>query len=204
MGNDYSNEYNRGERIEEEEKDIQRLEKDIDKMWDNPFYSVEECVNANTALELKRDNLESLKAMDEAEKKFSKNINLDNYRNDDGTFNIYRTKRPLNIGSGERSYKLSNKAHHEGIAIGNGENFLYSDYGVEDGQLNVRFWDEKEKKENWSEIEQVGKSNISNDEVKNELFGKKSEKWVNPNDYNLVLQNCQDYAKEKIKNLTKK
>ena len=44
------------------------------------------------------EHTEKLKDMNLKEEKFS-NINLDEYRNSDGTFNSYKVKRPLNCPS---------------------------------------------------------------------------------------------------------
>lgn len=44
--------------------------------------------------------LKDKKKMDEEEKNFTKNINLDEYRNSDGTFNVYKAKRSLKGGKG--------------------------------------------------------------------------------------------------------
>ena len=130
---------------------------------------------------------------------------MNDYRNNDGTFNVYKTERPLNTKNGEESYKLSKRIHHEGIAIGNGKKMLFSDYGVKDKpNISVRFWDSKEKIEKWEKIEQIGKSNSSNEDVKKIFFGKKSENWINPKDYNFCCHNCKDYSKEKIEELKKK
>ena len=137
--------------------------------------------------------------MDEEEKNFTKNINLDEYRNSDGTFNVYKVKRSLKGGKG--ADKIIKKLHHEGVAIGNDKKKFFTDYGVGEKDLEVRFWDDKEEKDNWDKIEKVGTSKISNDEVKDILFGESSEKWTNSDDYKLIKHNCQDYSKEKISQL---
>ncbi len=203
MGKDNSKGYNREERIKNEEAKCKRLGKDIDDMWKDPMFSVEECVNAGKVYCQMLDRINSLKEMNKSEKKFSEKINLNDYRNNDGTFNIYKTKRPLNTKNGEKSYKLSKGAHHEGIAIGNEKNILFSDYGVKDNHLAVRFWDSKENKDKWSVVEKVGVSNASDKEIMDIFFGEKSENWINPNNYNLLLHNCQDYSKEIINQLIK-
>lgn len=199
MGDENSKVYNRSEKIFNEENKSARLDKDIEKMWNSPYFSVEECVHAHMAKSMMDDRIKSLKQMNEKENSFSENIDLDKYRNSDGTFNVYKTSRPLNCPYGEKSYKMSKGAHHEGMAIGNGKNILYSDYGVNENNLGVRFWDGKENKENWAKIEKVGETKASDNDVKNIFFGEKSDRWVNPKDYNLVFHNCQDYSKEKIR-----
>ncbi len=195
--------YDRKKRIKNEENKSEKIQEDFYKMLEDPRFSLEECYHA-AILKGNYDNkLNSLKQMDETEDKFSKNINLNDYRNNDGTFNIYKTKRPLNCKVGEQLNNLSKKAHHEGIAIGNEKNILFSDYGVKDNHLAVRFWDSKENKDKWSVVEKVGVSNASDKEIMDIFFGEKSENWINPNNYNLLLHNCQDYSKEIINQLIK-
>lgn len=106
------------------------------------------------------DDIQSLYQMEDNEEKFRNNINLDDYRNEDGIFNVYKVERPLNFR--EKWEKLDDKnrkIHHEGLAIGNGKKMFYSDYGVKEGDLKLRFWDGKENKENWKRNTMVGKSN---------------------------------------------
>ena len=204
MGDDNSKTYNRNEKIFNEENKSARLEKDIDKMWSDPRFSFEECVHANIAKNIMDDKIKSLKRLNEKENNFTKNIDLNKYRNDDGTFTIYKTSRPLNSSNGEQLYEMSKKLHHEGMAIGNGKNLIYSDYGVNENNSSVRFWDSNENKENWADTKIVGKTNASDNEVKEIFFGEKSEKWEDPKDYNFVFHNCQDYAKEKINDFKRK
>ena len=104
-----SNRYNRNEVIANKQKKLGKLDKDIAKMWQSPWFDVEECVNAEKVSSMKRDEINSLKKMNEAENNFNKNFNLNDYRNKDGSFNVYQTKRPLNNNSGEGSYNNSSK-----------------------------------------------------------------------------------------------
>ena len=155
-------------------------------------------------IEKKEVDVRSLIQMEVNEEKFCKNVNLDDYRNEDGTFNVYRVERPLNFkDKGEKLDDKNRKLHHEGVAIGNGKNMFYSDYGVKEGDLKLRFWDSKENKEDWKRTTMVGKSNCSNYEVKEILVGEKSENWRNPNGYTKIFNNCQHYTNKKIKELTK-
>ena len=195
------NPYNRNKVIANKQKNLGKLNKDIDKMWKSPWFDVEECMNVQKFSSKQRDEINSLKKMNEAENNFNKNINLDDYRNRDGSFNVYQTKRPLNNYSGEGSYNNSSKLFHEGMAIGNGQKMLYSDYGVKEGNLNVRFWDSNQPKDQWRDTKMVGKSYASNNQVKNAFFGPNSEKWTNPNDYSLLFHNCQDYSNQMRNNL---
>ena len=126
--------------------------------------------------------------MNESERNFCKNINLNKYRNDDGTFNIYKVERPLNGKGGENAYKIKRKIHHECMAIGNEKNLLYFDYGTkEKGSLDFRIWDSKDKVDNWKGIKKVGTSNASDDDVKNILYGEESDEWTDHNDYNIFF-----------------
>ncbi len=43
------------------------------------------------------DDIQSLYQMEDNEEKFRNNINLDDYRNEDGIFNVYKVERPLNF-----------------------------------------------------------------------------------------------------------
>jgi Zn ribbon nucleic-acid-binding protein len=199
MGEDNSKGYDRQERINDLEKKSNRIGNDIDKMWDDPRFSFEECIHAGFAQRQVDDHIKSLKQMNKLDKNFKENINLNDYRNPDGSFNVYKAEIPLEMLGGEKGYKMLKILHHEGFAIGNGEKMLFCEYGITDDNLELRIWDSEEKKEDWVKIEQVGKSYASNEDVYNILFGENSEKWVNPHDYNLLSHNCQIYAKQKIK-----
>ena len=83
-GEDSKEEYKREEIIKNKEEKIKNLDKGRDEMWNDPFFSFEECVHAGIARDIMTDEVNSLKQMDKAEENFSKNINLDDYRNDDG------------------------------------------------------------------------------------------------------------------------
>ena len=74
MGNDNSEGYNREERIKNEEAKCKRLKKDIDDMWKDPMFSVEEWVNAGKVYSEMTDRLKSLKEMNKSEKNFLKKL----------------------------------------------------------------------------------------------------------------------------------
>lgn len=200
MGNDNSGQYNRNESIQKLENKSHELEKDIDKMWQDPIFSVEECVNAQKVQGNIDTKVKSLKAMNEYEKKFSQ-INLDEYRNKNGNFNVYALQRPLNNSSSNKSGTMSSKLFHGGVAIGNGQKMIYTDYGVGEGNSAVRFWDSNENKDNFQKINKIGESTLSNHQIKNTLFGKESENWSSPNSYSLIGHNCQNYQNQIIKDL---
>ena len=63
--------------------------------------------------------------MKEIEVNFDKNINLDEYRNKDGSLFIYKSERALDITGGEASNSIIKAMHHEGVAIGNDKKVLY-------------------------------------------------------------------------------
>ena len=195
MGNDNQKEYDRNESIKKLEKKSEKLEKDIDEMWKDPMFSFEECIHAQTAKEIMDDQVKSLNEMNESEKKFSK-INLDEYRNKNGNFDVYEVKRPLNISSSRQSSTMSSKFFHEGFAFGNEQKKIFTDYGVGEGNSAIRFWDSSENKDNFIKMTKVGESTLSNNKVKDSLFGKKSENWSSPNSYSIIGHNCQDYAKQ--------
>ena len=197
--NTNSNKYDRNETI----RNLEQKRNDIDDLWDDPRFDLEECVHAGTASNMIREHIEKLKDMNLKEEKFS-NIYLDEYRNSDGSFNVYKVKRPLNCPSGNWLFRSSPKLFHQGVGIGKEGKIIFSDYGTAKENSDVRIWIYTEGKDNWADIEKVGTSNASNEEVKDIFFGKNSEKWVNHNDYNLFLHNCQKYANEKIEELIKK
>jgi len=199
MGNE-NLEYNRDERIKNLEKRSDELRTETLNMYNDKKYTTQNILDSWDKKNKIDNSIKRLKKMDENEKNFDKNINLDEYRNSDGTFNVYKAKRSLNGGKGVD--KIIKKLHHEGVAIGNDKKKFYTDYGVGEGDLEVRFWDEKENKDNWDKIEKVGTSKASDKEVKDILFGKSSEEWTNKDDYHLIKRNCQDYSNEKINQLT--
>ena len=199
MGNE-GYKYNRNERIQNLEKRRDELTTETLNMYHDNKSTTSEILKSWEKKDKIEDDIRRLKIMDEKEKNFTKNINLDEYRNRDGTFNVYKTKRSFKGGIGED--KIIKKLHHEGIAIGNDKKKFFTDYGVGEGDLEVRFWDDKEEKDNWDKIEKVGTSEVSNDGVKDILFGQSSEKWTNHDDYKTLKHNCQDYSKEKITQLT--
>jgi len=194
-------EYNREEKIKDLEQISNKLRDDTLKMYEDKKCSTSDILKSWDKKDKIDDDIKRLKSIDEIEKNFSKNINLEEYKNKDGTFNIYKAKRALNTKGGKGSQKLIKKLHHEGIAIGNEQKKFFSDYGVGEGDLEVRFWDNKEKKDEWEKIEKVGTCKASENDIKKVLFGESSEKWTNPKDYALTHHNCQHYAKEKISEL---
>ena len=151
-----------------------------------------------------KDKIKRLKEMDNIEKNFEKNINLDEYRNPDGTFNIYKCERALDFKGGEASNNVFKKLHHEGVAIGNDKKMFFTDYGTKKEYLDVRFWDSAENKDKWKKIKKVGTSNATSEDVKGILFGEKSENWNDHDDYKTFKHNCKHYAKEKINELINK
>ena len=198
MGAENSSGYNREEKIKKLEKKSNEIRDYTLNMYNEPKHSTSEILDSWKKKDKIDEDINRLKKMNETEKNFSKNINFNDYRNSDGTFNVYKTKRSLNYPTGEASGKVVKILHHEGIAIGNGKKMFYSDYGVGEGDLEVRFWDGDEEKDKWKKIEKVRTSKASDDKVKEILFGEKSEKWTNRDDYKLLKHNCQDYSKEKI------
>ena len=126
---------------------------------------------------------------------------MNDYRNKDGTFNVYRLERSLNGTSGDALYKTTKFIHHRGVGIGNEKNKLYFDYGVGEGNLDFRVWDSKENKDNWQKIKNVGTSNASDDNVMEIFYGQKSDEWTDHNDYRRLSHNCIHFANEKIKEL---
>lgn len=186
----------------EEQKQKEKIE-DLDRMYKDPRSTCRQRLQVYDELDKMEKNLKIFHQMNINENKFNKDINLNDYRNDDGTFTVYKVERPLDFKFGKEANKAKEKLHHEGLAFGNKKNKFYTDYGVQDENVNVRFWDSKEDKENWEKIKEVGKSNASDNDIKEILFRNNIEKWYDPDGYSLIFHNCQDYSKEKIKELTK-
>ncbi len=90
---------------------IKALEQRRDQLYHDALFkpSISDRLNSWDEKFKVDDEIKRLKLMDEKEKKFEKNINLDDYKNSDGTFNIYKTKRSLNVKGGETSQKLIKK-----------------------------------------------------------------------------------------------
>ena len=92
--------YNRNQVIANKQKELRKINKELgnynykgnlDKMWESPYVDYDECVNFGKHGEKGhkiRSDINSLKRMNEAENNFNQNINLDDYRNKDGSFNV--------------------------------------------------------------------------------------------------------------------
>ena len=204
--------YNRNQVIANKQQQLgklyQQYDDNLNKMWQSPWVDYDECANFskrreyNPETERMKSDINSLKRMNEAENNFNKNINLNDYRNEDGSFNVYEVKRPLNCPSGGSSFKSgSSKAFHQGVGIGNEQRMVYSDYGVNDRNLDVRFWGSNQPRDQWKDSKKVGTSFASNDQVKDIFFGPKSEEWTNHDNYGLLSHNCQHYTQHMRNNL---
>lgn len=157
-------------------------------------------------LHLLSQRISCSKKLKKIAEKFS-NINLNDYRYSNGTFSVYKTERLLSLPRpiGASSYKVTKGfAHHEGVAIGNELNMLFSDYGVGEDNLEIRFWSSKEPKDNWQKINYEGISRASNDYIVKLFFGEHCKEWVAPLEYNPFYHNCQHYAQKKISLLLEK
>ena len=167
MGNANSNEYDRNETILNLDKE--EINWMLFGMIPFRFWRMYPCGSGNMIGE----HTEKLKDMNLKEEKFS-NINLDEYRNSDGTFNSYKVKRPLNCRSWNELYRVSSKLFHQGVGIGKEEKIIFFRLW----HLERKFW-----------LGRYWKSrNIKCFKWRNKgyiFFGKNSEKWVNHNDYNL-------------------
>ena len=180
MGSDI---YDRGERIKELKQQSDKIRDDTLKMYHDPKKSTSEILESWEKKDKIEDKIKRLEEIDKIEKNFEKNINLDEYRNPDGTFNIYKCERALDFKGGEASNNVFKKLHHEGVAIGNDKKMFFTDYGTKKEYLDVRFWDSAENKDKWKKIKKVGTSNATSEDVKGILFGEKSENWNDHDDY---------------------
>ena len=199
MGNEP---YNMEKRITDLEKKSEKLSTDFLNKCNEPNHSVTESLRIIEEKDLLDDKIKSLKQMNESRKNFSKNINLDEYRNEDGTFNVYKAKRPLNTKIKDETVSQAKILFHEGVGIGNDKKTLYFDYGVGEGDLQFRVWDEGENKENWNKVQKVGQSNATNEKVNDIFYGENCEEWTNRHDYKVLNHNCINFAHKKINELT--
>ena len=170
-------------------------------MYNDPKHNVSEILNSWNEKYKVDDKIKRLEKIDEIEKDFNKNINLDEYRNRDGSFNFYRVERSLDFKGGEAANSIVKKLHHEGFAFGNEKKMFFSDYGTNMEFLDVRFWDSKEEKEKWTTTKKIVSYNISNDDMKEILFGEESEEWDNHDNYKLIDHNCKKYVNAKFDKL---
>ena len=90
MGSDI---YDRGERIKELKQQSDKIRDDTLKMYHDPKKSTSEILESWEKQDKIEDKIKRLEEIDKIEKNFEKNINLDDYRNSDGTFNVYKSKR---------------------------------------------------------------------------------------------------------------
>ena len=90
MGSDI---YDRGERIKELKQQSDKIRDDTLKMYNDPKKSTSEILESWEKQDKIEDKIKRLEEIDKIEKNFEKNINLDDYRNSDGTFNVYKSKR---------------------------------------------------------------------------------------------------------------
>lgn len=168
------------------------------KMYDDPNTSVSDRLLLWDEADKIDDKMKRLEKMNEIEENFDKNINLEEYRNSNGSLYIYKSERFLDTRGGKA---LPKSINHEGVAFGNDKKKFYTDYGTEKEFLDVRFWDSEEKKDNWKKTELVDVSYKSNDEIKEILFGEGSEERNNHDDYSIFNHNCKHYVKQKIDEL---
>ena len=211
MGNEENNNYRSNfEKAEEYKNEYQKranklTDKDLKEMNDSPWFDSDEMANAynyRNGPYNEYKHYEKLSEYYETEKKRFNQIDLDYFRNDNGSFLVYRVERPLNNRFGVCLNNSAKKLHHEGVAIGNGKNFLVFDYGKRDNIIDFAFNETNNLKKDWREIQKEGESSKTDEEIKDIFFGKFMEdKFSDRRDYNFVTHNCQDYVKEIIKNL---
>jgi len=211
MGNDinYTSNSEKAEKNkkEYEERSKKLTDKDLEEMNNSPWFDSDEMATAYKYRYQPYKEYKHYEKIDESFKevkaKFDQ-INLRDFQKDDGTYNIYKLERPLkgkDSKIGNILNKTVNKLHHEGVAIGNGKNYIVFDYGKKGGNLDFAFKITKDLNE-WKEIKLVGESSKNEKELLEIFFGKESEhKYSDGRDYKFITHNCQDYAKEHIKKL---
>ena len=211
MGNNENFDGSNKEKKEYYEKEIERrkkqlTDKDLEFMESSPWFDSDEMAVAyNYRTEPYKDykHYENVdKAFDNEKEKF-KSIDLDEFKKNDGTYDIIRLKRPL---KGKDSFlgNIANKAieklHHEGVAIGNGKNYLIFDYGKKGGDLDFSFKISDNLNE-WTIKQNEGICSKNDNEIKEIFFDSDAEKWSSSRSYKINNHNCQHFAQNKIDKL---
>ena len=99
---------------------------------------------------------------------------------------------------------MSKKLHHEGVAIGNGKNFIIADYGRKGKDLDFEVKTSNNLND-WKNIKLEGTSSKSEKELEELFYGINNEKnWSDSYKYNFLKHNCQDFAEQIIKQLKDK
>ena len=218
MGNDGSSnfEYKNNREKAEYYKNIIKIreknltDKDLDFMNNSPMFDSDEmAVYYNYRIAPVKDynhydNVD--KKFNENKKAFSK-INLDDYKKSDGKYDVYRLERPLK-GKDSIAGNILNSAvkklHHEGVAIGNGKNFIIADYGRKGKDLDFEVKTSNNLND-WKNIKLEGTSSKSEKELEELFYGINNEKnWSDSYKYNFLKHNCQDFAEQIIKQLKDK
>ena len=194
-------------RKEYEERSKKLTDEVLDKMNDSPMFDIDEMA---TFYSYKMDPYKEYKLYEKIDESFKATkekfaqTNLKDFQNHDGTYNIYQLERPLkgkDSKIGNFLNKVMNKLHHEGVAIGNGINYIVFDYGKKGGNLDFAFKTTKDLNE-WKEKKLVGKSSKNKKEIAEIFFGIETEdKYSDGRKYRFITHNCQDYAQEHIKKL---
>ena len=137
--------------------------------------------------------------------KFNK-IDLNKYKNKDGTYTVTKLERPLggkNSKIGKMFNKINKNLHHEGLAIGNEQNQIIIDYGKKNKILD---FDVKESNNlnDWTKKTQIQIISAEDIEMIDKIFGNDAQKWVDPKGYHILKHNCQDFVKNLISKLNEK
>lgn len=145
-------------------------------------------------------NLELVLEIEEEKRKFDK-IDLNKYKNKDGSYTITKLERP--IKSKESKFfgllnNLNSKVHHEGISIGNEKNHIIIDYGKKDNRKLQFEIKESTNLDEWETKTEIQKKTISDKKLKETILGKDIEDWSSRKDYDLISHNCQDFVKNVI------
>ncbi len=185
-------------------------DKDLDEMENSPWCDSDEMYTAyNYRTQPYKDytHYNNVDIDFKKEKERFNQIDLNKFKNDDGTYNIIRLQRALKGKNFVTDNLLNNankaikKIHHEGLAFGNDKNFIVFDYGNKEFDFDFGF-KVTDNLDEWAIKTREGICKKSDDEIKEIFFGEEAEKkWSSSREYNLLKHNCQNYAQEKINQL---
>ena len=213
MGNDQMNNqsnaqkanYYKGE-LNERERNLPN--KDLEYIQQSPWISYDEMERAIKYRNGPYNDYNHYSNVDQAfqrERGRFRQINLQIYKNNDGSFSVFKLQRPLggmNSTFGVAANNAIQKMHHEGVAIGNGYNFIVFDYGKKHQSLDFAFKQTTNLNSEWAIVSCVGKCFKNQMQLENIFFGRDIENnFSSGRNYQFIGNNCQDYAQTIINKL---
>ena len=192
---------------EANEREKNMPSKDVEYMINSPWISYDEMERAIKYKEPFNDykHYSNVDQAFQRERERFRNIKIQFYKNKDGSFNVYKLQRPLGGKDSKSGTTLNNimtKLHHEGVALGNGYNFMVFDYGKKGQTLDFALHQTTNLESDWSVVTNVGKCFKNESELENIFFSLEVENnFSSGRNYKFLRNNCQDYAQTIINKL---